>query len=130
MARHFEFTDKVRNDAFFRQNARCAVCRYSLKDQEEFGHHVIPDQSGDPEDKQDAFLRSVDNCVMLCHTCHYVVHDSGHYRVGSVPPPDYYAHTHPRKAAQQAWEALIRREYLRIYGKKFGRGPGPGAPSS
>jgi hypothetical protein len=56
----------VRNDAFFRQGRRCGVCGLSLDDQQEFGHHVIPDQSGNAADTADRFLRTVDNCVMLC----------------------------------------------------------------
>ena len=119
MARTFDFTTTVRNDAYFRQNGHCAVCERNLQGQEEFGHHVIPNQSGDPSNLRDHFLRTAANCVMLCHACHWVVHEGGLYAVGAMPPPDYYQYANPRTSDQTAWEALVRREYLRIYNKRF-----------
>ena len=117
MARTFEFSPGVRNDAFFRQGRRCGVCGLSFDDQQEFGHHVIPDQSGNAADTADRFLRTVDNCVMLCDSCHYIVHEGGLYAVGAVPSPEYYRYSHPREVDHKQWAAIVRTEYLRVYSR-------------
>jgi hypothetical protein len=127
MARKFNFSKAVKDAAFFRQNGRCALCRRSLQNQDEYGHHVIPDQSGDPSNQEDQFLGTADNCVMICEACHWIVHEGGRWAIGAVPPPDFYEHSHPNKADHMAWSALLKREYLRIYNKKFANSAAAGA---
>lgn len=118
MARRFEFTQATRSAAFLRQDGRCALCRRSLRDQEEFGHHVVPDQSGQASDPRDRFLKSVDNCVMICEACHWIVHDGGRWATGAVPPPEYYPYSHPGRSDHLAWVGLVKREYLRIFARR------------
>jgi hypothetical protein len=122
--RPFEFTKKVRNEAFFRQHGQCAQCGYSLRELVEHGHHVIANQSGNIKNPEDAFLGTVHNCVILCDGCHDIVHEGGDFRSGAMAPPDYYKHTHGRDAkAHLDWYAMVLREYLRIYTPTEPRSP-------
>jgi hypothetical protein len=108
MGRPFAFRSAAQSAARVRQLGRCARCGDSLDDVEEHAHHVIPNQSGNPGDPRHAWLRSADNCVVLCHTCHDVVHAGGRYRAGAVAPADYFTHSHgPDRAAHRNWVALV-----------------------
>ena len=117
MTRQFAFTKHVRSTAFARQNARCAHCGESLEDLEDHAHHVIPNQSGDPGRAQDALLKSTDNCVVLCATCHYAVHQSGRYRTGAVAPPSYYRYSHgDHNGRHMIWQNKLERFLKSKYG--------------
>ena len=116
MARPFDFPDAVKEQAFLRQWDLCAHCGEPMPYLEDHAHHVIPNQAGDPGDAADDLLRGLDNCVVLCSTCHYAVHDSGRYRDGPVAPPDYYPYSHGKERAQhflwvQKLEAFLRQKY-------------------
>jgi len=116
MARTYDFSDTVKNEAFTRQWNRCAHCGESLIDMEDNAHHVVADQAGSISNPHDDFLRTADNCVYLCLTSHYAVHDSGHYQSGATAPPEYYPYSHSgNRAEHQLWadrlNALIARKY-------------------
>ena len=121
MARPFDFDRATKNPAFFRQWNLCACCGVSLLDLHDHAHHVIPNQIGDTSDPADAFLRSADNCVILCDTCHKRVHANGHYRTGVVAPATYYPHSHGKMVAQrQPWVKRINAEWHRITARSAG----------
>lgn len=116
MARPFDFTTSVRNAAFSRQWNRCAHCGEPLTSQEDHAHHVIPNQSGDPDNEAHAFLRTVDNCVVLCATCHYAVHEFGRYATGAVAPPSYYPHSHgPDAPSHRIWASQLDARASHVY---------------
>jgi 5-methylcytosine-specific restriction endonuclease McrA len=116
MARPFDFDQRTRREAFLRHWNRCAHCGRSLSDLFDHSHHVIPNQTGSLSNPADAFLRSVDNCVILCDTCHERVHEDGRYRTGAVAPAEYYPYSHGTQTAQRSlWIALIHAEWRRIF---------------
>jgi hypothetical protein len=109
MSRPFDFDDRAMNSARLRQQERCACCGEALLDLVEHAHHVVPNQSGDADDPDHAWLREPINCVILCETCHYAVHDSGRYRHGPVAPADYYEYSHGRnRALHELWVETLR----------------------
>ena len=83
----------------------------SLVDELDAGHHVLPQQAGTKGNPEHDFLRRVENCVILCELCHYVVHAGGRYRDGAVAPPSYYSFSHGGNSIlHQEWaDALQRR---------------------
>ena len=110
MARPFEFSQAVKDEARLRQDGVCAVCGHSLDDTEEHAHHVVPNQSGDAKKPEDAWIRGVDNCVVLCDVCHYRVHEDGQYRTGATAPPSYYEHSHGNHRAEHLdWVAQMNK---------------------
>lgn len=94
MARPFDFRRDVSFAARMRQNGLCALCGTGLDDSEEHAHHVVPNQSGNPDDPEDEWLRSTENCVYVCSMCHARVHQDGRYRQGAVAPPTYFEYSH------------------------------------
>jgi hypothetical protein len=98
MARPFDFGRDAIFAARVRQKGLCAVCGFRLRDSVEHAHHVIPNQSGDPEDSDDDWLRRTENCVYLCSICHSRVHQNGRYRNGAVAPPTYFEYSHGKGA--------------------------------
>lgn len=104
MARPFDFKDSVKDKARIRQQALCAQCGEDLNNLEEHAHHVIPNQSGDPGNTGHDWLRSAENCVIVCDMCHWRVHENGKYQQGAVAPPSYYEHSHGKfKASHRKW---------------------------
>lgn len=82
-ANHQSFDFDTKLEALGRQNFRCASCgaRISISGkrlvsdefgEEVHGHHMIPHKMGGPV--------TVDNCVVLCRSCHYSAHLGGHWR--------------------------------------------------
>jgi 5-methylcytosine-specific restriction endonuclease McrA len=90
----FSFANEVKEQARLRQQERCAHCGHSLNDVEEHARHVIPNQSGDPNHPNHAWLATTINCVVLCYACHDRVHENGKYKSGAGAPPDYYEYSH------------------------------------
>ena len=110
MARPFDFSRQVKQEAFQRQWNLCAHCGQDLRDLWDNAHHVVPDQAGKAGAAADGFLNGVDNCVVLCDLCHYAVHDSGRYRSGAVAPPTYYPYSHGRQSHQHLlWAIKLER---------------------
>jgi 5-methylcytosine-specific restriction endonuclease McrA len=83
-----EFDTPTMKQALGRQKFRCASCGTMIKalgeagrTDHEFGeivhaHHMNPVKSGG--------LAVLDNCVILCQSCHYSAHEGGNYRFGKV----------------------------------------------
>src|SRR5262245_7104676 len=84
MDRPFDFSRTIKRDASLRQNNKCAHCGDELTDLLDHAHHVVPNQTGNPAARQDNWLRSLENCVVLCDTCHTRVHQDGRFRTGAV----------------------------------------------
>jgi 5-methylcytosine-specific restriction endonuclease McrA len=88
MNRLGEFSLGTQQQALLRQKNRCASCGTSIfglgnsgQGRHKFGegaqaHHVRHIKFAGTAD--------VDNCVILCQSCHYSAHEGGNYRFGSV----------------------------------------------
>ena len=100
----FDFTEAIRNKAFFRQWNLCAHCGKSLINIADEGHHVMPKQTGNLSNSNDEWIRSVDNCVMICIPCHIRVHENGNFRTGAAALPDFFPYSHGRqKLEHEIW---------------------------
>jgi 5-methylcytosine-specific restriction endonuclease McrA len=88
MPRPNEFSRSTQQLALTRQNYRCASCGTPISHLGDAGrpnhrygesaqaHHVRHVKLGGSDD--------VDNCVVLCQSCHYSAHEGGNYRLGTV----------------------------------------------
>lgn len=88
MSRDNNFLRSTQVEALSRQGNRCALCGesiFALGDESRASHahgesaqahHMIPVKCGGSAD--------VTNCVVLCQSCHYTVHEGGNYRFGEV----------------------------------------------
>lgn len=86
MARPNEFSSATQIAALKRQQNRCACCATPIRDLGERGkaehrfgegaraHHMRHIKDGGSD--------AVANCVILCESCHYSVHEGGNYRFG------------------------------------------------
>jgi 5-methylcytosine-specific restriction endonuclease McrA len=78
MARANEFTRTTKDQAFLRQKGRCAMCGgylpklYDWYGEGSAAHHI--------RRVADGGSRHLDNCVILCETCHLQAHDWGKFR--------------------------------------------------
>lgn len=113
---YFSFSYHVKLKAYNRQNYRCATCGENLIKllrQNEYNpaHHVMPVQSGDMEDPADKWMRTAENCVMLCEDCHHHVgHGGGHYATVAASPREFpYSHT--SQAEHQKWANRINEKW-------------------
>ena len=78
-------------------------------DEYDNAHHVVPNQLGRPGRTADAWMRSVDNCVMPCDACHKRVHQNERFRFGAVASPDDFPYTHGRRRIDRdQWLQRIR----------------------
>jgi len=102
MVRQFDFNKDAKDSAYFRQWNKCAHCGVSLVDYVDHAHHVVPNQSGNLANSKHACLTEIDNCVMLCETCHIRVHQDGRFRTGATALPDYFLYSHgPDRATHE-----------------------------
>jgi len=116
MARDFDFKTAQKEEAFVRQQGRCACCGDGLADHMDNAHHVIPNQTGDKQKAEDAFIQSKDNCVYLCEPCHQRVHENGKWNKGAVAPPEYYPYSHGQnEAAHKDWCKTVNAEWDRRF---------------
>ena len=88
MARENEFLPSTQKIALMRQQNRCASCGTRIgalgnagRAEHRFGegaqaHHVRHVKFGGSA--------AADNCVILCQSCHYSVHEGGNFRFGRV----------------------------------------------
>jgi 5-methylcytosine-specific restriction endonuclease McrA len=95
MSRVNEFSIVTQRLALARQRLRCASCGTHIvqlglsgRGVHNFGegaqaHHVRHVKAGG--------LATLENCVVICQSCHYVVHEGGNYRHGAVQglPSDF-----------------------------------------
>ena len=94
-SRQQEFSRKTQELALLRQQNRCASCgtpilqiRDAGRAQHKFGesaqaHHIKHVKLGG--------TNHLDNCAVLCWSCHYSVHEGGNYRYGLIvgTPTDF-----------------------------------------
>jgi hypothetical protein len=112
----FEFRSPVKFEARLRQVGRCAVCGEDLDDSDEEAHHVAPRQSGKPRDLGHAWLRTSDNCVVICGLCHGAVHQGSKFRFGAVAPPSYFRFSHGGdRTAHRLWADELERKISRLW---------------
>jgi hypothetical protein len=113
----FEFSDVTKQQIYQRQNGACAYCG-------ERGiaayHHVVPRQSGDPNNASHGWLSTEINGVGLCGFDHQAVHigDDAEFKIqyknGAIPPASYFKYaygkgTKANPAKQAAWESTHAR---------------------
>ena len=116
MARPFDFGPREKTTARLRQRGLCAHCGDSLGSVWEEAHHVVPNQSGQAGAPAHQWLKSADNCVILCDGCHERVHEDGKYQKGAVAPPDYYRHSHGGDiAGHRRWAETLERQSRSIW---------------
>ncbi|MGV7030923.1 HNH endonuclease [Methylobacterium symbioticum] len=128
----FEFTQKIRQEAFERQSRRCAFCGDHMATGRFFGHHVIPKQLGNPALARDDLLATVENCVALCtddeRNCHSHVHAGANYRTGTVAMPEAFKFSHGgSRVLHQAWQAKLSIIFNQIFdeiGERYRRSGG------
>ena len=95
--RQQEFSRQTQELAWLRQGKLCASCGTPIhalgvsgQSQHRFGetvqaHHIRHAKRGG--------TNHIDNCVVLCQSCHYSVHEGGNYRFGWVEgTPDDFPH--------------------------------------
>ena len=115
MKRPFDFEHTTKAQAFMRQWNLCGHCGGNLSNLFDHAHHVIPNQTGRVTNPKDQFLRSIDNCVILCDLCHERVHQDGRYRTGAVAPAEYYPYSHGRQTPlHMLWVIRVNAEWLRM----------------
>lgn len=89
-----EFKPRTIREATYRQNGCCALCNQSFKELEASwyetaekttpeAHHVVPAQAAGTEWAKNVEITGVDNCVMLCPSCHGASH-AGDFRDGAM----------------------------------------------
>lgn len=88
MTRPNGFSRRTQESALARQKGRCASCGTPISALGNAGradhaygegaqaHHMMHVKRGG--------LGTVDNCVILCTSCHYGAHEGGSYRTGTV----------------------------------------------
>jgi 5-methylcytosine-specific restriction endonuclease McrA len=115
MGRPFDFHRPTQQSARLRQGGRCAHCGERLDDLWEHAHHVIPNQVGRVANPADDFLRSEDNCVVLCEPCHEAAHAFGQYQHGAVALAEWFPYSHNRRSskAHEKWASSVDTEWER-----------------
>ena len=110
MSSPFLFDERTKSVARLRQNGRCAACARDLSDLLEHAHHVVPKQTGSPSTSGDHWLRSVENCVILCEQCHTAYHGHGRFRNVTAEPAVFKFSHGKNVGAHQQWlfQANIR----------------------
>ena len=88
MRREQNFSRVTKREALERQKHRCASCGETIHELESSGreshkygeaaraHHLIHVQQGGTNE--------IFNCVILCESCHYSIHEGGNYRSKDV----------------------------------------------
>ena len=108
MGRPFDFTRATLKAVRFRQRNLCAHCGTDLADEWDHGHHVVPNQCGNPAAPAHQWLRSAINCVLICDRCHDRVHNED-TRGGAVAPPRYFPHSHELPQDHRLWAAQLEK---------------------
>lgn len=88
MKRKQNFPHGTKLKALERQQSLCAMCGTTIfqlgqegKKRHKYGeiahaHHIVPIKYGGNNDTH--------NCIILCEACHYIAHEGGNYRHGTV----------------------------------------------
>lgn len=98
----FEFSSVTKYQAYYRQWNRCACCGQNLSFQQGVAHHVISPHTNDTADNTLAFLRAVDNCVILCKHCN--ANGNQNYGKNVIGSPATYGYSHGlERTSHQQW---------------------------
>ena len=88
MKRPQEFTRRTQELALLRQKHLCASCGTPIAEIGEAGRasHKFAEGAQAHHIKHAKFggTNHLDNCVVICWSCHYSVHEGGNYRFGTV----------------------------------------------
>lgn len=88
MSRPEDFSESTKQSALCRQCFLCGSCGEHIASVDSTGqsahfygeaaqaHHIRPIRFGGTS--------SLENCVILCQSCHYSAHEGGSYRTGTV----------------------------------------------
>jgi len=83
-----EFLRTTQQFALARQKNRCACCGTVIRSLGDEGraYHQYGEGARAHHIKHAKFAggNDVDNCVVICESCHYSVHEGGNYRHGTV----------------------------------------------
>lgn len=128
----FKFDDAVRAAAWARQSGLCGFCgrnlqRIMLLDERTpshglvEAHHIISRQVGRPRAHVESlvvFVKSVDNCMYLCHECHLHNAHGHNFGSGGLRPPEDFPYSHGRQGgpARLAWVARAKAEWIQVFG--------------
>jgi hypothetical protein len=105
----FEFSSITKYQAYYRQWNRCACCGQNLTFQQGVARHVIPPQMGNTADSAVAFLRAIDNCVILCKHCD--VDANQNYGKNVIASPATYGYSHGlERITHQQWAKKLHSE--------------------
>jgi len=114
MSAPFLFDERTKASARSRQNGRCAACEEVLTHLLEHAHHVIPKQTGNPSVLADQWLRSVDNCVILCDQCHTAYHGHGRFRNVTAEPAVFKFSHGKNVGAHKVWLLQLNVRFKRM----------------
>ena len=88
MSRPNEFSETTQRLALLRQKNRCGVCGTRIWDLGDKGriHHAHGEGARAHHIRHIKFggTDALSNCVIVCASCHYSVHEGGNYRFGTV----------------------------------------------
>ena len=80
-----------------------------------YGHHVVPNQCGNPADPAHSWLETELNCVALCRMCHTRVHQNGNPSTGAVAPPEYFPYSHKNASEHEAWVKQVSQKAQMVW---------------
>ncbi len=108
MGKRNKFPEGIKHKARKRQHELCASCGGGLNGQTDEGFQVVPRKSSGDDDSDSGkhvWVRSADNCVMVCDGC-YFKHSRKWVK---RPRPDDFRFSHGKnKAAHQRWLGDMR----------------------
>lgn len=120
LARQFNFSETVKQEARKRQMDLCASCGHCLNDQWEEAHHVIPDQCASRSNPNHQWIGTVLNCVVLCDPCHADIGHNGDTRTGAVAPPKMYPYSHGgNRVRHKEWVRTLDLQAAQLWGEKL-----------
>jgi len=123
----YNFDDTIRDSARSRQEGYCASCtpKRKLAAKGGIGHHVIPVQTLNYTEADETkpvfqnagfFIKSLDNCVMLCGDCHFHYHEFGNTSNGAVAVPETFTHSHGvRSDLHNVWTEKVDTVWRLLY---------------
>ncbi len=76
------FSNLTKLQARLRQRGKCALCGQSLNETEESAHYLLRENCGGADKEE--------NCVVLCQSCHPVVHNNASFQSCYVSPMAYF----------------------------------------
>lgn len=106
-----EFSVITKHQALHRQWNRCARCGKNLSIHLSHAHHVIPVRMGNTAQLVGDFMRSVNNCVMLCKPCYDGIGQHGNYAGNTPVSPSVFRYAFGlEKTFHQQWAKKLQDE--------------------